>query len=123
VLNRVEELADREEGIKPEKIIPFKSLVPLEEIVADVLGQNPGTKKVEEEYNNLIEKFGSEFSILLDATREKMEGIVLPEIIEGIIRVREGKVFKEGGYDGVFGKIKIFSQEEQKKPLSQKTLF
>jgi uncharacterized protein (TIGR00375 family) len=123
VLNRVEELSDREEGFKPEDLIPFKSLVPLEEIIANALSQSPGTKEVEKEYKNLIEKFNSEFNVLLETPKEKMEGIISPEIIEGIIRVREGKVLKEPGYDGVYGKIRIFSQEEQRLVSRQKTLF
>jgi len=47
----------------------------------------------------------------------------LPEIAEGIVRVREGKVFIEPGYDGVYGKIRIFSRGEQKTVSRQKTLF
>lgn len=123
VLNRVEALSDREEGFKLEGAVPFKSLVPLGEIIADALGQNTGTKEVEKEYNNLIEKFDSEFNILLEVSPKNLEGATLPGIAEGIIRVREGKVFKEPGYDGVYGKIRLFSQEEQKKLSHQKTLF
>ncbi|MDD2696752.1 MAG: endonuclease Q family protein, partial [Candidatus Pacebacteria bacterium] len=123
VLNRVEELADRKEGFRPQGAIPFKNLVPLEEIIADVFGQTRGTKGVEKEYNNLIEKFGSEFNILLEAPKEKLEAVTTPEISEGIVRVREGKVFKEAGYDGVYGKIKIFSKEEQRELSRQDTLF
>ena len=123
VLNRVEELADRPEGFKPENAIPFKSLVPLEEIIADALGQMAGTKQVEEEYQNLIKKFGNEFKLLLEVSRQDLETTTLPEIAEGIIRVREGKVFVEPGYDGVYGKIRIFSKGEQKTLSRQGTLF
>jgi len=123
VLNRVEELADRPEGFKPENNIPFKSLIPLEEIIADVLGIMSGAKQVEAEYKNLIDKFGSEFNVLLGIPRSDLEVATLPEIAEGIVRVREGKVFIEPGYDGVYGKIRIFSKGEQKIISRQKTLF
>jgi len=56
----------------------------------------------------LIEKFNSEFEVLLNASREDLEEFTLPEIALGIIRAREGKVFIEPGYDGVYGKIRIF---------------
>lgn len=123
VLNRVEELADQPIGFQPANAIPFKSLVPLEEIIAEALDQNVGTKEVEKEYQNLIEKFNSEFNILLDIPESDLKIYTLPEIVEGIIRVREGRVIKEPGYDGVYGKIRIFSNEEKKGVIRQKTLF
>jgi len=123
VLSRIEELADQPEGFVPENHIPFKSLVPLDEIIADVLSQGVSTKAVEQEYKNLIEKFGSEFNVLLDVSRKDLATVTQPEIVEAIMRVREGKVIREPGYDGVYGKIKIFSTEEKKEIISQKTLF
>ena len=123
VLSRIEELADQPEGFVPENHIPFKSLVPLDEIIADVLSQGVSTKAVEQEYKNLIEKFGSEFNVLLDVSRKDLTTATQPEIVEAIVRVREGKVIREPGYDGVYGKIKIFSTEEKKEIISQKTLF
>jgi uncharacterized protein (TIGR00375 family) len=123
VLNRVDSLADREDGFKPENAIPFRNLIPLTEIISDCLGVNVGTKQVEEEYKNLIEKFGNEFKILLEVPREDLKTVVSSEIAEGVIRAREGKVYVEPGYDGVYGGIRIFSKEERKNLAKQKTLF
>jgi len=123
VLNRIESLADRPEGFRPEGAIPFKSLIPLEEIIADALGQMVGTKLVREEYQNMIKRFTNEFSILLDASFEDLKSATLPEVAEGIMRVRERKIHIKPGYDGVYGRIRIFSSGEEKTLPKQKTLF
>ncbi|MEK7665016.1 MAG: endonuclease Q family protein [Patescibacteria group bacterium] len=127
VLNRIEELADRREGFLPKNTIPFKSLIPLEEIIADSTGTSLASKNVGNFYNNLISNIGSEFEILLEAKKKEIEKFSSLEIAEGVIRTREGVVFIEPGYDGVYGKIKIFPEKENKKYKnllsSQKTLF
>lgn len=110
VLNRIEELSDKKEKFKPKNAIPFKSLVPLEEIIANVLNVTTKTKKVKEEYKSLIGKFNSEFDILIDVLKKELEKATLPEIVEGIIKAREGKVSIVPGYDGVYGKINIFNK-------------
>jgi len=122
VLNRVEELADKKEVLS-EKNIPFKNLIPLQEIIADVFGQGVNTKTVAAEYDNIIKGFGSEFNVLLDADEQSIRSITMPEVAEGILRVRQGKVSLEPGYDGVYGKIHIFSGEEQKDLSKQSSLF
>jgi len=127
VLNRVEELADRPKDFKPKNAIPFKSLILLNEIIAESIGVSTVSKKVNEQYDKLITNLDSEFYILLDATKKELKEISSLQIAEGIIKVREGKVFIEPGYDGVYGKIKIFSKSgsssSNKKSISQETLF
>ncbi|MGB9726495.1 MAG: endonuclease Q family protein [Minisyncoccia bacterium] len=126
VLSRVDELADRENGFIPHNAIPFKSLVPLKEIIAETFGVGVNTKLVEEKYRSLISSFENEFNILLDVPLEEILKVTDSEIVEGIKRVRGGNLYIEPGYDGEYGKVKIFKEEEReqllKKP-SQKELF
>lgn len=121
VLSRVEKLADRPEGFKPDTI-GYKSLIPLAEIIADALGQGKLTKKVDAIYQDMIAKGGNEFKILLDLTDDELDRIALPEIALGIKNVRAGKVKIIPGCDGKYGIIEIFS-EDQKIKSRQKSLF
>ena len=128
VLNRVAELADRpafdkSSAGKPGGAIPFKSLIPLEEIIADALGIGVISKRVRDEYEKLVGALGSEFEVLLNADQSSLQSATLPEIAEGIMRVREGRVHIEPGYDGEYGKIKIFQEGEQQALTTQKSLF
>lgn len=123
VLNRVGELADREEGFLPENAIPFKSLIPLKEIIAEALGIGKDSKEVFREYKKLITQFGNEFKVLIDIGENQLRDFTLPEIAEGILKVRRGEVFISPGYDGVYGKISILKEGEGREPVSQKTLF
>ena len=120
VMNRVEELADRPEGSVPAKAIPALHMVPLDEIIADALGVGANAASVEKEYLRLVERGGSEFDILLEFSPEELTSFTPPMILEGILRVRAGRLKITPGYDGVFGKIQIFSpQEREKGPASE----
>ena len=113
VMSRVEELADRPEGYRPKNAIPSIHCVPLDEIIAEAMGLGVGTKGVEGEYERLIEKGGSEFRILLDATPDELATFVPPRILEGVIRMRQGKVSILPGHDGVYGKVHLFSERKE----------
>jgi uncharacterized protein (TIGR00375 family) len=119
VMSRVEDLADRPEGAVPPKAIPALRTVPLDEIIADALGVGPNTSSVEKEYLRLVEKGGSEFNILLELSPEELSSFTPPRILEGILRVREGRLRITPGYDGVFGKVEIFSPAEKGKEIPQ----
>lgn len=107
VMHRVIDLADRnEKGIDEKKFVPFKSLIPLQEIIADYFAVGKGSKKVAAEYFNLIAKY-SEFAILIDLPADELKKITLPEIAEKIIQVRDKQVKIEPGYDGIYGKISV----------------
>lgn len=116
VLNRVAELADREYGFMPKTAIPYKSIIPLEEVIAETFDVGTGSKRVLETYNRMTDKH-SEYEILLDLPESEIADISASEIATAVMRVREGRVRVEGGYDGVFGKIHIFSDEEREQVL------
>ncbi len=127
VLHRVELLADREEGYVPEGAVPYRNLVPLEEIIAEANGSRPGTAGVREAYLKLCEAFDGEFNVLLDAPVEEVRKHATLRIAEGLRRVREGHVHIAPGYDGVFGEISIFKEGEEVREVvaepAQTTLF
>jgi uncharacterized protein (TIGR00375 family) len=124
VMHRVEELADRPEGFIPKNAIPSIHLIPLEEIIAEALGVRVGTKAVDGEYERLIDKGGSEFRILLDTMPDELASFVPPNILNGIVRMRQGKVSIIPGHDGVYGKITLFpDQKEGEETKEQLKLF
>ncbi len=124
VMNRVEQLADREEGFVPANAIPFKNLISLDEIIAEARGVGKGSKAVEQDYRSAIAKFGTEFEILLRATKNDLTKGLPPKIAEGVVRVREGKVNIKAGFDGEYGIISIFGEDEKKdKKEQQLSLF
>jgi len=124
VMNRVLKLADRKIGYRPATAIPFVRLIPLEEIIANVLHYGVSAKAVQKHYENLIKTFKSELKILLEIKKEDIAKASSPEIAEGINKVRQGKVNVSPGYDGEFGKINIFGENEKPKITgAQETLW
>ncbi len=125
VLHRIEKLADRPENYIPEGKPYSVHLVPLLEILAEVFNVNPNSKTLDKLYHQYVEKVGTEFDILLKKELSELSEILPEKLFEAIKRVREGKVYAKGGYDGVYGTIKIFEPEEREKPdlPRQKSLF
>ena len=115
VMHRVNKLADREEGFKPEGALPFYSIIPLPEILGEAFDVGAASKKVDTIYQGLIQKLGSEFKILLDSPLNDIEEAGSPLIREAISRMRAGNVRITPGFDGEFGKIKIFDNTERGK--------
>ena len=124
VMNRVDQLADRPQGFKPENAIPFRNLIPFDEIIAEARGVGKNSVVVGREYQSYIAKFGTEFEILLRATKEDLLKNLPLRVAQGVLRVREGKVNIKAGYDGEYGIISIFGDEEkEEKPEKQLDLF
>ena len=122
VLCRVEELADRQEGIKPARHRPFYSTIPLVEILSEILKVGPGSKKVMGNYHALLKILGPELSILNTLEIKTIKKAGIPLLGEAIARMRCNEVVILPGYDGEFGTIKIFTLQEREKLLGQKTV-
>lgn len=123
VMARVEELADYPEGRKSPNARPFYSLIPLSEVIADAKGMGTASQGVQTLYFEMLNRLGNEIYILRECPLERIEQSFGDKIAEGIGRVRTGKVEIAAGYDGEYGKIKIFSSEEREAVKEQLTLF
>ena len=123
VLNRIMQLADRVDPALRDDKKPFYSLTPLKNLIAEIKGVGANSKTVNKEYEELLRKGGAEFSILLDLPFEQIKEIGDEVLAEGIRRLRNGEVFIEEGYDGKFGRIKVFSPGEIQSLSSQISFF
>ncbi len=112
VAQRVEELADREEGFVPKNAVPFRNLISLSEVIAGTIGEKVESKKVWEEYYRLINELGNELSVLLNVEENKIRKITSENIASNIIRNRNQKIPFKPGYDGEYG-VPIFGDEEK----------
>ncbi len=123
VLHRVETLADREEGYRPEGRVPFRNLIPLEEIIAEALGVGRDTAVVRNEYLKLCRQYGSEFEVLLNVSAADLKNTTREKVAVAVEKARRGEIIINPGYDGEFGAIRIFADEQSASAQQQLGLF
>ena len=119
VLGRVAALADRPEGFRPEGAKPFTSLVPLAEVLGEVLGVGAGSKRVWSACQQLVSRVGPELTVLRDAPLEDVGREGPPLLAEALRRMRAGEVRRQAGYDGEYGVVRMFDEEERLRLLAQ----
>ncbi|MCS7150432.1 MAG: endonuclease Q family protein [Caldimicrobium sp.] len=125
VLHRVEILADRPEEYHPHDKPYSVHLVPLMEIMAQVFDLNLNSKTLERLYVEYVTRVGTEFDILLKKDLQELASKLPETLVLAINKVRNGQVFLKGGYDGVYGEVKIFENfsGEERTFFKQKSIF
>jgi len=123
VLHRVEALADRPEGVRPEGAAGYRSLVPLPEVVGEILGCGPKSKSVRREVAALVERLGPELGILDEVPLEELRRAGSGVLAEAIDRLRRGEVVREAGYDGEYGVIRVLDPAGRAGAATTATLF
>jgi uncharacterized protein (TIGR00375 family) len=113
VLGRVHALAARKPGRGDLVRKPYYSVMPLEELIADVIGVGKASKAVDSLYRRLIESIGPEFDILID-TAPAAAARVDARIAAALGQLRRGEVRLEPGYDGVFGKVRLDKENRRR---------
>lgn len=111
VMHRVEELADREQENPSPLNIPFKNLIPLNEIIAQAIGKTADCKSVWDIYFRFIQEFENEHKILIEVPLEDLRQLTPEAVSSGVERMRKGAVKIVPGHDGCFGKICLFERD------------
>ena len=124
VMHRVEELSDQDpEGKFPQRI-PFRNLIPLNEIIGQAVEKSSDCRSVWDVYFRFINAFKDEQTILCDVPIPELQRISPERVGLGIERMRKGQVNILPGHDGCFGKISLFDDDlEKQEEKDQLNLF
>ncbi len=112
VAHRIVSLADRDDPLQRPNRKAFHYIIPLKEIISEILGVGPASKKVDKQYHKIISSVGNETYTLLYADLEQISKNGGELLAEAIRRMRAGQVIIEEGFDGQYGTIKLFEKGE-----------
>jgi uncharacterized protein (TIGR00375 family) len=118
VLHRIESLADHGPEHRPATAGEFRNIIPLPEIVGEILGVGPKSKSVGRVLDDVVATLGAELDILLRLPLDEIATAGHPLLVEAIDRLRTGRVRREGGYDGEYGVISVFGPGELRAPTT-----
>ncbi len=123
VMNRIIHLSDREDISERPNRLPFRSIIPLKEMIAEINGVGVASKKVESQFQSTLQQLGNELDILLELPLEEIESKTNSTLAEAIRRMRNREVYIQEGYDGEYGVIKVFKPGEAKNFQASNALF
>jgi len=113
VLHRVRKLADRPRGFVPPDRQGYTSIIPLTDILSEIFGVGPKTKKVARYYEKAVQALGPELDILLDRSCDDIQAAGIPLLAEAVSRMRGKNIHVQPGFDGQFGKVHVFTAREK----------
>jgi uncharacterized protein (TIGR00375 family) len=123
VLYRTYELADRKNGEKSPRHKPFFHTVPLTDILSEISNVGSASKEVLKRYELALNKLGPELAIIASLPLDQIRTANIPLLADAIQKIRVNNVHISPGYDGEFGKVRLFSPEERQMLFNQHQLF
>ena len=123
VMHRVDDLADRDDDAPPATAGAVRSLVPLPEMLSEILHVGPKSKRVAAHYERLLDRLGPELPLINDVPLEDVQHGADELVAEAVGRLRRQEVIREAGYDGVYGTIRLFRAGELRRKTSGAALF
>ncbi len=114
VVHRLEEVADRQAGVQRPSAKPRTYVIPLLELLSEVLEVGPATRAVCTAYDRTIHALGSEIDVLLNISLDRIRSVQIPHLAEAIANMRKGIVVTTPGFDGQYGAVRVRAQ----KPLT-----
>lgn len=123
VMHRIDDLADRAENMPPETAGEMQSLVPLPEVLSEIHQVGAKSKRVGQHYEALLNKLGPELMLLNEVPVDDIRHAASPLLAEAITRLRNQQVIREAGYDGEYGVIRLFDDEELRQQSASQSLF
>jgi PHP family Zn ribbon phosphoesterase len=122
VLSRIDDLADRPVGFKPSGAPDFLQIVPIRDIASALFGVGKQSKRITRIYQELVGVIGSEFELLLNAPIDQIAKASNDEFAAIVQQMRDGDITMTPGYDGVYGKLSLSSQEVLRQSIVQREM-
>lgn len=123
VLHRSAVLADRPEGYHPPGAPGWHTIIPLPEILAEIFDVGVKSRTVDRHYQRALEFLGPEMEILRNISPENIAAAGIPFLDEAIRRMRDGRFHVTPGYDGQYGRIRVFAPGELEREKAGGGLF
>lgn len=123
VMHRVEALADRMDDAPPDTAGGVQNLVPLPEVLSELYEVGSKSKRVSQQYEQLLGQLGPELPLLTEVPVDDVRRVTSSLFAEAIIRLRERRVIRDAGYDGAYGTIRLFQPDELRRHTVGRSLF